>query len=92
MGNLARETDPYAKDNAQIAWNAVFKIRWLLTRGQCVVQYLSKSVNDARTKDRLLWDFAMYHFHLNDQLEPDAFIKRSDYLLFAIVGDEDVYV
>jgi hypothetical protein len=92
LGNLARETDPSAKDNAQIAWNAVFKIRWLLTRGQCVVQYLSKSVNDATTKDRLLWDFAMYHFHLNDQLEPAAFIKRSDYLLFAIVGDEDVYV
>ena len=91
LGNLARETAPSVKDNAQIAWNAVFKIRWLLTRGQCVVQYLSRSVNDARTKDRLLWDFAMHHFHLHDQLEPDGFLKRSDYLLFAIVGDEDVY-
>ena len=57
-----------------------------------MVQYLSQSVNDARTKDRLLWDFAMHHFHLHDQLESDGFIKRSDYLLFAIVGDEDVYV
>ena len=91
LGKLARETDQETKEKALKAWRAVFRIRHLLADGRTVVPYLSRKVNDSTTKDGLLWDFGMHHFHLSEQLGESEFVERSDYLLFAIVAEEDAY-
>ena len=33
----------------------------------------------------------MHHFHLGSEMEVDGFVKRSDHLIFAIVGSQDAY-
>ena len=70
------------------AWRTVFYIRHLLVEGGNVTRFLSKSVDNLTSRDKLLWDFGMHHFHLNRVLEPSGnFVERSDYLLFAIIAD-----
>lgn len=91
LGKLIGETDAEQREKALEAWQTVFRIRHLFVKGRDVTQFLSKSVNDLDSKDKLLWDFGMHHFHLSSQLEKSGFVKRSDYLLFAIVGNTDAY-
>lgn len=56
--------------------------------------YLSKSLKKAFSgkKTDLLWtDWEIHHFHLNEEISRDSgFSERSDYILFAIVGDDFV--
>ncbi len=42
-------------------------------------------------RDGLLWQYGMHHFHLRSEMGKDGFVKRSNHLLFAIVGPLDVY-
>ena len=39
----------------------------------------------------MLWDYAMHHRHLSRNVGQNAFVERSDWLLFVIVADEDAY-
>lgn len=91
LGKLVGETIAEQSEKALEAWWTVFHIRHLLVKGGDVTQFLSKRVNDLESKDKLLWDFGMHHFHLSRQLEESGFVKRSDYLLFAIIANTDAY-
>ena len=93
LGKLTSRVGTEAENkNALEAWRAVFYIRHLLASGGNVTPYLSECVYHATSKDGLLWDYGMHHFHLSEhRIDKAALVKRSDYLLFAIVADEDAY-
>lgn len=54
--------------------------------------YMGKGIQDASTRDGLLRDYGMHHFHLSSGLEKSGFARRSDYLLFALVSNEDAFL
>ncbi len=91
LGKLAQETSVEQREKALEAWRTVFFIRHLLVEGQNVTRFLSKSVDNLTFIDGLLWDFGMHHFHLNRELENSGFVERSDYLLFAVITQEDAF-
>ena len=91
LGQLSRQADSEQQEKAAEAWDAVFHICYLLKEGENVNAFLSKNITRAASLDGLLWDFGMHHFHLSKEVEPSGFVKRSDYLLFAIVTQDKVY-
>ena len=94
LGRLTRETDPNQQQKAADAWSAVFKIRYLMVRGKNVNAFLHKGIESAtggQSRDGMLWDFGMHHFHLSTRSDRSGFVARSDYLLFAILTAEDAY-
>ena len=94
LGRLARETEAEEREKALEAWRAVFLIRLLLKEGENVNGFLSKGIKSAtgeKSKDGLLWDFGMHHFHLSTQCESSGFVERSGYLLYAIITQEGAY-
>ena len=93
LGNLSRETDPKVRGKALEAWGTVFYLRHLFESGDTVMPFLSREVNNTEPKkpDGLLWDYAMHHLHLSSKDGKRGFVKRSDWLLFAIVADQDVF-
>ena len=91
LGKLRRKADVEHQAQAGDAWGAVFLIRSLLAEGENVTRYLSKNVNYLKFGDGLLWDYGIHHLHLSKEVEESGFVKRSDYLLFAIVTQEDAY-
>ena len=91
LGKLRQETRAEQRDKAAEAWTTVFFIRELLTQGHNVNRFLSRRIKDFGKADGLLWDWGMHHLHLNRTIESDAFVERSDYLLFVIVTEDDGY-
>ena len=94
LGKLRREKVTKQREKAAEAWKAVFLLWHLFTEGETVNSFLSKGIDSAtgeRSIDGLLWDFGMHHLHLSKEVEKSGFVKRSDYLLFAIVAQEDAY-
>ena len=92
LGNLARTSGAKQREKALEAWNAVFRIRYIMANGGDLTPYQSKGIMDATSKDGLLWDYGMHHFHLSTGFEMSGFARRSDYLLFALVADEDAFL
>ena len=92
LGNLTLTTGAEQKAKALEAWRAVFRIRYLMESGGDVRPYLSKGSSDATCGDGLLWDYGMHHLHLSSGFERSGFARRSNYLLFALVADEDVFL
>ena len=94
LGNLRRKADIEQQERMVDAWEAVFFIRYLLTKGLNVNGFLSKRIDSAtgkRSRDGLLWDYGMHHFHLSKKFEGSGFAERSDYLLYAVITEESVY-
>ena len=94
LGLLRRATDTDQQKKAADAWSAVFRIRQLMVRGRNVNSFLSKQIQLATGEEKpdgMLWDFGMHHFHLSTELGGSGFARRSDYLLFAVVKEEDAY-
>ena len=94
LGKLAQETNAERSKKALEAWRAVFLIRDLLVKGENVMRFLSKDIEQFLRKktDGLLLDFGMHHFHLSRERKPsEDFVIRSDFLLFAIITDADAY-
>ena len=89
LGRLAGESDTQGK--ARDAWRTVFRLHHLFTSGGDLTPYLSRRIKDAASRDGLLWDYGMHHFHLSSRIEKSGLIKRSNYLLFAIVTDDCAY-
>ena len=89
LGELMRrgKGDPAALD----AWFTVFQLHQRLFDGADVDAFLSRRIRRANVRDGLLWHYGMHHFHLRSERRADGFVKRSDYLLFAIVAPEDAY-
>lgn len=91
LGNLTRENDPVKKPKALEAWRTVFYLCSLMEQGGDVVPHLSKRVKNTSKQDWMLWDYAIHHFHLTRNIEASGFVERSDYLLFAIVTEDEAF-
>ena len=91
LGEIVREQDGSIGEEALDAWHTVFRIRHLFVEGQTVLPFLSERVSNSRTQDWILWDYGMHHFHLSSQLDETGNVKRSDYLLLAVVTEEAAY-
>ena len=92
LERLGRETDPDRRPKALEARRAARTLRDRLAEGEEVTRFLSKQVTKAASKDGMLWDFGMHHFHLCTQLDGSGtFVERSDYLLFAIIADDAAF-
>ena len=91
LGKLTIEPDTLKKEAASEAWGTVFYLSHLFREGGSITPYLSKGIQNAGTRDALLFDYGIHHLHLNRSLENSGFVKRSDYLLLVIVSDIDAY-
>lgn len=60
--------------------------------GKDVNPHLSKMSLKPQKKDLLLYDWGIHHLHLNNQFDDKGFIERSDYLLFFMLKEDDVYL
>ena len=92
LGKLSRETNPEVREEALEAWRTVFHLRHLFVSGDNVMPFLTDRVTKTERTDGLLWDYAMHHLHLSRNDGKRGFVKRSDWLLFAIVADRDVFL
>ena len=100
LGALARKASLEHRDEAADAWRTVFVIRDSLTEGSNVNGFLSTGIGHASgrmSRDGLLWDYGMHHFHLsrkphkNEKQRRAGFVRRSSYLLFSILTHDDAY-
>ena len=91
LGNLVRSEDSTRSSKAVEAWTTVFYLRHLFEIGGSVLPHLTDRVNHTEKRDGLLWDYAMHHMHLSRNAGKSGFVERSDWLLFAIVADQDAY-
>ena len=68
-------------------------IRRHFEEGQSVRKFLSEKAQDTAFNDRLFNDYGIHHFHLEDRMHrrKPHLVARSDYLLFAMVAESDVY-
>lgn len=53
--------------------------------------HLSGGSTKLYKKDLLLYDWGIHHLHLNNKLNSKGLIERSDYLLFFVLKEDDVY-
>ena len=94
LRQLTQQTDAGNREKAQEAWDTTFLLYCLLSKGENVNGFLSKNIMHAmgsQSKDGLLWDFGMHHFHLRKDIQSSGFVSRSDYLLFAIITQDHAY-
>ena len=93
LGDLVRSPNPDPKHNARAleAWRTVFYLRHLFANGGTVIPHLSERVNNTEECDGLLWDYAMHHLHLSRNVGKNGFVERADWLLFAVVADQDTF-
>lgn len=59
--------------------------------GQNINPYLSRTMKDVEYKDKLLFDWNVYHLHLGETKDKDGYIRRTGALLFAMFDDENAY-
>lgn len=74
--------------------NAIFdEIKTKFEEGSNVNPYLSERLLKSGYNDRLLHSWGIYHLHLSNtkKNESDFFFERSDFLLFCMVIENDVY-
>ena len=76
------------REKALQARQAVFDIKHIFESGGDIALYLSKTINNSKRKDPMLWEWGIHHFHLSTERDKSGFIKRSDYLLFAMIYDD----
>lgn len=60
-------------------------------KGQNINPYLSKCIMAVEKSDALLYDWGIHHLHLNLKFDENDFIERSDYLLFFMLKDSEVF-
>lgn len=60
--------------------------------GISVKPYMSKKINKKDAKDMLIYDWNIFHFHLNKLENKSAFVDRSDFLLFAYITNDSAYL
>lgn len=65
-------------------------------RGDNLIPFMSKKIVDVESKDKMIYDWGMFHFHLGTEKDTNdpRFIKRADHLLIAFVDenhDDNMY-
>jgi len=88
LDTLIREATTEQQDKALQTRQAVFDIQHIIESGGDVTPYLSKTINNSNCKDEMLWEWGIHHFHLSSERDKTGFIKRADYLLFAMIYDD----
>ena len=94
LRQLTQQADAGHRERALEAWETTFLLYCLLSKGENVNGFLSKNIMHAtgkQSKDGLLWDFGMHHFHLRKDIQSSYFVCRSDYLLFSIITQDHAY-
>ena len=91
LGRLVKGTDSELSPRKRESWGTVFYLRHLFEAGASVLPFLSDKIKDSESTDGMLWDYGLHHFHLSRKPGRVGFVKRSDWLLYARVTDEDVY-
>ena len=95
LKQLALIQDHERRERAQKAISAVYELHRRLTCGGDVTPFLSKSIKHSplkqKRRDGMLWSYGMHHFHLSPKTRQPGFVCRSDFLLFAIVRESQVY-
>ncbi len=91
LDSLRRKHSKRGSEDAIEAWRTVYHIRRLFAEGKSVTRFLTKNVGRVRSRDGLLWDFGMHHFHLRRRVEQGGFVERSPYLLYAIITNANAY-
>lgn len=59
--------------------------------GKNVNPYLSKFAKKPTKRDLLLYDWGIHHLHLNSKINSNGYVERSDYLLFFMLDEDNVY-
>lgn len=73
-------------------YNDYFKqIRNKFKNGKDINPHLSTMSVRPHKEDLLLYDWGIHHLHLNNKLNDKGFIERSDYILFFVLREDDVY-
>ncbi|WP_249593622.1 hypothetical protein [Peribacillus frigoritolerans] len=67
------------------------QIELKFSNGDNINPYLGKGSFRPFSKDLMLYDWGIYHLHLNKEVYNKDFIIRSDYLLFFMIKDKNVY-
>ncbi|MDF1511453.1 hypothetical protein PZE06_25475 [Robertmurraya sp. DFI.2.37] len=67
------------------------QIRNKFKNGIDVNGYLSKGAFKPSQRDLLLYDWGIHHLHINNKFDNGGFVERSDYLLFFIIDENNVY-
>ena len=91
LGGLVKVTESEPSPQRREAWVTVIYLRLLFENGESVLSFLSDRINDSESTDGLLWDYGLHHLHLSRQPGKAGFVKRSGWLLYARVTDDDVY-
>ncbi len=60
-------------------------------KSQDVNPHLSKRIFRQDYTDYLFADWGIYHLHLSNEVEGNYFMERSDYLLFVMIRQQEVY-
>lgn len=69
----------------------ISEIKSKFERGENINRYLGKGSFKPDGKDLLLCEWGIYHLHLNEEVYERGFIKRSAYLLFFMIDENNVY-
>ena len=91
LGRLVRDVDSGLCSRKQDAYRTAFHLRHLFEAGQNVLPFLHERINYSDSMDGLLWDYGLHHFHLSRKPGNPGFVKRSNWLLYARVMNEDVF-
>ena len=91
LGRLVKGGVSALSPRKRESWGTVFYLRCLFEAGECVLPFLSDKIKDSESTDGMLWDYGLHHFHLSRKPGRRGFVKRSDWLLYARVTDQDVY-
>ncbi|MBP3819907.1 MAG: hypothetical protein J6H31_16600 [Butyrivibrio sp.] len=72
-------------DNCHAGYN---HFKAAVEEGKNLLPFMSKSVVDASFKDKMIFDWGLYHFHLSTERDANdpRFMERSDFLLIAYVN------
>lgn len=63
-----------------------------LENGEEIKPYLSRNTKVFSRNDLLLNDWGISHFHLGSCMEPDGYIKRTDFLLYAMLTEDSAFL
>ncbi|MFD0051877.1 hypothetical protein ACFVHQ_21720 [Actinomycetes bacterium NPDC127524] len=67
------------------------EVKRKIEQGININNHLSRDSEKISAKDSLLYDWGIQHGHLNNKVDEEGRIKRSGYLLFFIVREDQVY-
>jgi hypothetical protein len=72
--------------------DGLFKLEQKIIAGENLIPHLTRTIKDIRYNDLLLNDWGIHHLHLSSKVEADGFVKRNEYILYALFNKNDAYL